>query len=194
MKLVDLPKTEPSIRRWTGAEYSEMASLGFFEGQHVELIEGEILIMTPQNNAHAIAVTCVHDVLKLAFGDGFWIRTQMPLKLSESSEPEPDVAVVRGRPRDFSDHPASALMVVEVSQATLTNDRSRKSSLYAAAGIDEYWIVNLIDGQLEVQRDPVAADTPSGFTYATRTIHKPSDVVTPLALPAARIIVRDLLP
>jgi Uma2 family endonuclease len=118
----------------------------------------------------------------------------MPLNLSPHSEPLPGLAVVPGRARDYSDHPTTALLV-EVIDTTLSIDRGRKLSLYARSGLADYWIVNLVDGQLEVYRSP--APDPSqlhGFRYASRTVLDPGDVVSPLAMPTASVAVVDLLP
>jgi Uma2 family endonuclease len=121
----------------------------------------------------------------------------MSLDLSPHSVPDPDLAVVPGTPRSYmtASNPTTALLIVEVSESTLPYDRRAKASLYAAAGIADYWIVNLVQRQLEVHRDPVA-DTaqPYGFRYASRSILDPADVVAPLAAPQARITVADLLP
>ena len=99
-------------------------------GERAELIDGEVLAMTPQGSLHATAVVLVEEALRAAFAAGYVIRVQMPLALDPSSEPEPDVAVVRGSPRDYRDaHPTSALLVVEVANATLGYDRDQKGSL-----------------------------------------------------------------
>jgi Uma2 family endonuclease len=85
------------------------------------------------------------------------VRIQLPLALSEYDEPFPDLAVVSGSPRDYlAQHPTSALLVVEVSEASLKTDREVKGSLYASAGIPEYWILNLRERVLEVYREPTA--------------------------------------
>jgi len=111
------------------------------------------------------------------------------------SDAEPDISVVPGTPRDYTEHPTGALLVVEVSETTLAYDRGRKGSLYAAAGIQDYWIVNLVDRQLEVYRDPVPdPNESSGFRYNTRTVFLSGQSASPLAAPAASIAVADLLP
>src|SRR3954468_9558284 len=131
---------EPTTRKWNRDEYYQMADLGLFQDQRVELIEGEIVEMAPQKDNHAGSVSLVHRALSHAFGDGFWVRMQMPLTLNDQSEPEPDVSVVPGGERDYmrgAGHPRGALLVVEVSDTTLSYDRERKASLYAAAGIED---------------------------------------------------------
>src|SRR6266853_670905 len=139
---------EPKTRRWSRAEYTMMAELGLFDGQRVELVDGEIMQMPPQKNWHFVTIKLVEEALESAFGPGYWVRTQGPINLGATSEPEPDIAVVAGKPRDYRAHPNAALLVVEVSDTTLAYDRGRKASLYASASIADYWIVNLIDRQL----------------------------------------------
>jgi Uma2 family endonuclease len=188
---------KPTARRWTRAEYYRLAELGLFRKERVELIEGEIIQMPPQKNFHAVAIGLAEQALQAAFGPGHWIRIQAPLHLRPRSAPEPDLAVVPGHPRDYatSDHPTMALLIVEVSDTTLAYDRTRKASLYARAGIADYWIINLIDQRLEVRRQPVRDRSQRyGWAYADLLSLAAADHVTPLAAPAARIAVADLLP
>jgi len=188
---------EPRLRRWTREEYYQMGDLGFFEGQRVELIEGEVIERAPQKERHAVAINLVQRALEKTFPAGHWVRVQMPLMLGDVNEPEPDIAVVQGESRAYAetDHPRTALLVVEVSEATLRFDRARKAELYAAAGIADYWIANLVDLQLEVLRKPVAdAVAQLGFSYSDRVVLKSGDSISPLAVPDAAIPVADLLP
>ena len=168
----------------------------FAPEERVELIEGEIVEMSPKRSPHSTSTTLAGDALRTIFGRGFTVRMQEPLGLGPASEPEPDVAVVRGMPRDYRDeHPSSALLIVEVSESSLTYDRTTKASLYAKSGIPEYWIINLSDDQLEVHRDPAPrVDQPFGYGYATVVVHRASDVVSPLAAPDRVVTVADLLP
>jgi Uma2 family endonuclease len=186
---------EPTTRRWRRDEYYRMAEAGLFDGQRVELIDGEILVLPPMKNAHAVGIGLVQAALQAAFGPGYWVRLQGPLSLTPTSEPEPDVAVVPGGPRDFTDHPSTALLVVEVSDTSLSYDRGRKASLYASAGIADYWVLNLTDRQLEVFRRP-QSDTaqPFAFRYADAAVLPDTAAVTPLAAAQASVRVADLLP
>jgi len=106
------------------------------------------------------------------------------------------VAVVRGELRDFVEaHPADPVLVVEVALTSLRFDREHKSSLYARAGRPEYWIVNLVDRVLEVRREPAPSPSaPYGWDYRSVEMLGPGDRACPLAAPAARIAVADLLP
>jgi Uma2 family endonuclease len=121
---------------------------------------------------------------------------QLPVDFGSYSEPEPDVSVVTGSLEDYtSAHPTTALLVVEVSDSTLSYDRNRKASLYARAGIADYWIVNVVDSQLEVRRQPVPNPGKRyGFDYENVTILHEADIVVPLCRPQVRIAVGDLLP
>jgi Uma2 family endonuclease len=188
---------EPRMKRWTSDEYYELADLGWFRNQRVELIDGEILEMPPQKDLHAAAISLTAEALSRSFGPGFWVRQQFPLHLSETSEPEPDVAVVKGAIRDYvgTGHPTTALLVVEVSDATLRYDRGAKASFYAAHGIADYWIVNLQERRLEVYRDPIA-DAKQRFGYRFENIARYSQAETaaPLAAPGSAIAVADLVP
>jgi len=178
------------MRRWTRDEYDRMIAAGLFApGEQVELIDGEILQVTPQGSFHATAIRLTEDALRAAFGSAFDVRAQLPLALDPASEPEPDVVVVPGSPRDYREaHPTAALLVVEIADATLVHDRQRKGSLYARADIQEYWIVNLVDCCIEVYRDPLQG------RYGSSRRYLPGDQITPLAAPESKISVADILP
>ncbi len=186
----------PLPRRWSRDEYVRMLDLGWLEGRRAELIGGEVLDMPAQFDLHLGGITLVADALRAAFGQGFWVRVQGSLDLSPHGVPDPDVAVTPGGPRGTLRTIATgALLVVEVSDSTLGEDRSHKGSLYAAGGIADYWVLNLVQRQLEVYRGPVAdTSQPFGFRYGSRVILDPPDRVSPLALPQAQILVADLLP
>jgi len=187
--------TEPRTFRWTREEFYRLADAGCFQNRRVELIEGEIIEMPVQKHPHVVSLTRTSKILDALFGSTFWVRTQSPLNLGVLSDAEPDIAVVQGTVDDYADHPTSALLIVEISETTVSYDRGRKGSLYAAAGIQDYWIVNLVDRQLEVYRNPIAdANEPSGFRYQDQTLLRVGDVVAPLAKTGAAVAVADLLP
>ncbi len=184
-------------RPWTREEYYRLADLGFFLEQRVELIAGEIIQMPPQKNWHALGITLTEDALRTAFGPGYWVRVQMSLDLTPHSVPDPDLAVIAGSPRTHAraNNPTTSLLLVEVSDSTLAYDRRTKGSLYACAGIADYWILNLADRQLEVYRHPQPDNKARfGFCYTDEIDLGPTDEVSPLALPQARIKIVDLLP
>jgi len=175
--------------KWTRKEYYRLWELGLIPDRRVQLIDGEIYLMLPQNPPHASAISLVQQTLTSIFGKGYTARVQLPLDLGLRSEPEPDVAMVRGGPRDFTQHhPKGAVLVVEVADATLAFDRKKKGLTYAQGGIADYWIVNLSDGCLEVYREP----TRKG--YKSRNVLEPDDVVIPLHLPSVKLKVSELIP
>lgn len=193
-RVVRPSKAQPM--RWTHEQYHQMDTLGWFEGKRVELIGGEIIEMAPMLSPHWAGVMLAHQTLQQIFGDGFIVTVQLPVKLPHLSEPEPDVAVVSGTVHDYEEElPSTAVLVVEISDTTLRLDRTTKASLYAAAGIEEYWIVNLKARQLEVHRAPVEqAKQKFGWGYHEKIEFKESDSVSPLAAPNAKVAVKDLLP
>ena len=145
--------------------------------------------MTPEKSRHAAAVDLALEALRRAFRASHTIRVQHPLAVSAASEPEPDLAVVPGSARDYVDqHPVTAVLVVEVSDTSLEYDRTRKSRVYAQAGIADYWIVNVVDGVLEVYRDPGT----SGYRSVSRL--RAGETVSPLAAAGVPVAVADLLP
>lgn len=187
---------QPKVHQWTRHEYHRMVDMGLFEDRRVELIEGQVIDMAAMRSPHAVSVDLVDVALKAIFGSDYYIRQQKPFVVNDISEPEPDVAVIKGRIRDFANaHPAEAVLLVEVADSSVTYDRTVKQSLYASAGIADYWIVNLADRQLEVYRQPVAEpDAKYGFRYGVSTIYQPGQVVTPLAIPEGEVAINDVLP
>lgn len=184
-------------KRWTRAEYDRMIEVGVFdEDDAIELLGGELIVREPQGSAHHTAAGLVEDALRTALGPGWFLRNQGPVALDDESEPEPDVAVVRGDRRDYSlEHPPHPALVVEVSASRLAFNRDHKGSLYARAGLEDYWILNLIDRVLEVYRRPVADPAARfGWRYATREVVAADGFAAPLAAPHARIAVSDVLP
>src|SRR4029077_436782 len=129
-------------------------------------------------------------------GEGWFVQTQSPIILDGRSEPEPDVCVVRGSPRDYVDaHPTRPALIVEVAQSGLHVARGRRAAAYARAGIADYWIVNLLDRVLEVHRE-VARPGPAlrHWGYAALSTLGADAAITPLAAPSSPIRVSDLLP
>ena len=185
-------KTRP-LRR---VEYERLVNLGMFDNERLELLDGSLVVQEPQGSWHAALVGQIGQVLQAAFGAGWHARLHAPLALDAESEPEPDVAIAAGDHRDYlRAHPSMAALVVEVADSSLRPDRRLKGGLYARAGLEEYWIVNLVDGTLEVYRQPTAAaDTARGWVYGSAEILRPPATVTPLAAPGAVIPVVDLLP
>jgi Uma2 family endonuclease len=186
----------PQVHLWTRDEYYIMAEAGLFRDQRVELIEGQVIEMSPMGSHYATSVSLLLRTLEAAFGAAYFVRVQMPLDVGERSEPEPDIAVIAGAIREYAEaHPTTAALIVEVADSSLDYDRSTKTNLYAKSGITDYWIVNLVDRQLEVHRTPVEdASQPSGFGYRDKVILTPYDTISPLALPNINLPVAALLP
>jgi Uma2 family endonuclease len=126
---------------WTREQFYQMGEAGLFQGQQVELIEGEILLMPAMGPLHRGMVTIIGDLLRTLFGDSYFVSSQGPFEAGRQSDPEPDIAIIRGNPRDYLlIHPSSAALIVEVSHTTLPHDRNLKASLYAWSGVNDYWI------------------------------------------------------
>lgn len=183
-------------RRWTRVEYERLIEHGLFQpGERVELLDGLLVVREPQGSLHAMVVTAVRKALERAFGDGYHVRDEKPVALDKASEPEPDLAVVRGGLWTYRlGHPATPALLVEVADTSLSLDRRWKGGLYARAGIREYWIVNLTDEVLEVYRQPVrSAASRHGSKYRSVRLLRRGATVTPLAA-TRRVAVADLLP
>ena len=176
----------------TSDRYYELVERGLIEpDDRVELLEGVIVSMAPQDPIHAYTISTLQEALGRAFGERAVVRTQLPLLLSPTSMPEPDVAVVAGRPVDYlSRHPTTALLVVEVAASSLAQDRLTKAPIYAAAGVPEYWIVNLREGCVEVRRAPVAAER----RYAETSRAERGERLTLVAFPDVTVPVDAILP
>jgi Uma2 family endonuclease len=167
-----------------------------FEGKRTEFLEGEIIEMPAMKSPHATALELTYDVLRDVFSKDFAVRNQSPVDLGEDFEAVPDVAVIKGKARDFKDaHPKTADLIVEISDTTLSYDRNRKASLYAKFGISDYWILNLKNRTLEVYRRPNEDEnTFYGFGYAEKLTFDETQEVSPLVQSEAKIKVADLLP
>jgi Uma2 family endonuclease len=192
-----MARLELKIRRWKRVEYEQLIERGFFQpGDPVELLGGQLIVPEPQDSYHFAAIQAAEEALRAAFGPDWQVRGQGPLALDEESEPEPDVAVVPGSFRDYvARHPSRPVLVIEVSESSLALDREYKGSLYARAGLADYWIVNLVDRVLEVYREP-APDSAASFGWRYRSIEvlAPVASVSPLASSGVTIRVADLLP
>lgn len=191
-----MPEPPPTLRRWKRVEYERLVDIGVFDGDPVELIGGQLIVAEPQGTYHATALGAVDDAIRAVLPPGWIVRAQMPTALDDESAPEPDLAVVAGARADYREsHPARFALVVEIAESSLDFDRNDKGSLYARAGVQDYWIVNLVDRVVEVYRDP-GPDPSARYGWRYRSIDRltPPSVVGPLALPSARIAVAALLP
>lgn len=147
----------PQRMKFTVDSYYKMAEHGLLGNRRVELINGDIIDTSPINSKHARCVDLITETLILHLSGKAIIRVQNPISISEKSEPEPDVLVVKYQDHRYGeDHPTAGdvLLVIEVADSSLIFDRSVKKNLYAQAGISEYWIINLLDEQIEIFQQP----------------------------------------
>jgi Uma2 family endonuclease len=186
---------EPTPKRWTKTEYHGLLDFFGEDRARYELIDGEIIQMPPQKDEHAFAVRLMDYALREVFKTGFVISIQSPLDLSSTSEPEPDVMVVKADVRTLKKHPRSAALIVEISGGSLEYDRQTKGSLYSSRGIADYWIINLVEGTLEVYRRPAKDGSARfGYSYADTKVLRKGDTISPLAAAKAKIKVAKILP
>lgn len=178
-----------TVRPISVADYHHMLDAGILdEGERVELLEGVIIKMSPQKRRHARVIQWLNRQLVTTLGDGYAVLPQLPLALGEWSEPEPDLAVTRAEDAASADeHPTTALLVVEVAQASLRRDRAIKGAIYARFGIPEYWIVNLEAECVEVHCEP------RNEGYAVTRVVPRGERLTCNALPGLSLAVSDLL-
>jgi Uma2 family endonuclease len=168
-------------------EYAFLVEQGRFEGEHIELLEGVIVQMSPQGVDHADVVARLTERLVLALAGRARVRPQCSFVVGDLSQPEPDLAVVRiphGKPVA---HPSEAFLVVEVAQTSLAKDRGVKARLYAAAGVGEYWVVDLQSLTIEVRTQP------RDDTYAHCRTACIGDAIRLTAFPDVELHVGDVL-
>ncbi|MCC5598067.1 Uma2 family endonuclease [Nostoc favosum] len=150
--------TQTRVRLWTVNEYHRMFETGIItEDERVELINGQVIPMSAKNPPHAATTLCASDYFKRSLAEVALVRVQDPIQLSQYSEPEPDIAVVRIDARKYIDrHPApnEIFLLIEVADTTLDTDRKQKAPLYAKAGIADYWILDVNQHQVYVFREP----------------------------------------
>lgn len=187
MSLLQTKPLVPQTRRWTREEFYRLGEAGYFEGQRVQLIHGEIIQTPAMGHQHVRGVSKCRKAVEAVFGPSHWVREEKPLNVGTDSDPEPDIAVAE-RPMDaYTDHPTTALLVIEVSDQTLRHDRD-KAVLYASAIVREYWILNLTERTLEVYRDPMTASASEPSHYRSRQVLKESETVSPVTCPALRYV------
>ena len=184
-----------TVRRWKRVEYNRLVELGAFEREPIELLGGHLIVAEPQGPYHASSIDRVAHAVRGVLPPGWIVRAQAPIALDDESEPEPDIAVVAGRPGDYADaHPARPALVVEVAESSLLFDRRRKGSLYARAGLPEYWIVNLVDRVLEVYREP-GPEATAPYRWGYRSVRRLTAPATiDIAAIGVTLAVADLLP
>jgi Uma2 family endonuclease len=170
------------IRPLRRSEYERLVTLGAFEDDHVELINGNLVTMAPNDPEHASPIEILTSLLVPAVGARGRVRIQLPIIAADESEPEPDVAIVPNG--DYTrQHPDRAFLLIEVAASSLKKDREVKGPLYAASGFAEYWIVNVQQRCVEVFRRP------EGGTYAETFTLGAGATVAPLEFPDVAVLV-----
>ncbi len=184
-------ESEPEPYRFTVEEWHRLGEAGIFhEDDRVELLDGEIIIMSPIGSRHALAFALLNEELGEQNRRRFFIWPGNPVEADNRSEPLPDLTLVPRSHRTSRRHPFSqdAFLIVEISDSSLAYDRTRKLGKYATTGVREYWIVNLKDDVIEVHREPVEGQ------YAQVTRHGPGETISPLAFPDVLIPVAEIIP
>jgi Uma2 family endonuclease len=182
-------QTQPggAVRPLYRAEYDALVEQGFLVDEPIELIEGQLLARSPEGDRHASVIRQLNRLLVEAIpateGD---IGVGNPIALSDLSEPEPDLAVFPAPDGYQGQHPSTATLLIEVAHSSLRRDRTLKRRIYAAAGVAEYWIVDLRNNVVIVHRDPV------GGTYGSVSRHDRGEL-RPLHHRAFCVDVTDLL-
>jgi Uma2 family endonuclease len=178
--------------RITLDEYHRMVVAGVFEPDaRIELIDGELIEMPPIDPPHASTVDRIMHQLVIRLGGRAWVRCQNPVTLRPASEPQPDLVLARYEIQRYFDRhpePADTLLAIEVSESSLGFDRKIKVPLYARSGIPELWLVNLVDDEIIVHRDPTEA------WYASVQAYRRGETISPIAFPDVGFAVSDLLP
>jgi Uma2 family endonuclease len=187
------PALEPSLLRpWTIHDYEQMLKSGILQpDESVELITGQIIRkMSPQGSPHAAAITRANRLFYQPAPDVFTIRIQLPLSLDEFSQPEPDIALVKTDRLDYEErHPCAdeVYLIIEIADSTLRSDLNLKKQVYAAAGIPDYWVLDLSHRQLYVYRQPTATG------YQQEQILEETAQIAPLAFPEKLLPVASML-
>jgi Uma2 family endonuclease len=184
------PPMTLTTAKWTLDQYHQMIDADILADRSVELLNGEIIEMAPEGEPHAYANTEARDYLIALLGDRAKIRDAKPISIpSSNSEPEPDLAIVRPLGQVYRVHhpyPEDIFWVIEFSDASLKKDLDPKAKVYAAAGIVEYWVVNLKTSVLIVLRNPVAGDYQQRLEYRT-------GFICPVAFPDLAIDITRLM-
>jgi Uma2 family endonuclease len=175
------------IKLWTVDDYHRMIETGILtSSDRVELLEGQIIEMNPQLPPHAATTQRAFRYLDRLLKTVAYVRMQLPITLKPKSEPEPDIAVVRIDLNEYGNHhpgPDEIFLIIEIADSTLLNDRQQKASVYAKAGILEYWILDVNARQVYVLREPVHGNYQQVTTFAANTALAPiafPDIAVPL--------------
>ncbi|MGB3238907.1 MAG: Uma2 family endonuclease [Geitlerinemataceae cyanobacterium] len=177
-----------TLYKWTIDRYHDAIDAGLFDDRPVELLQGDIVIMPPEREAHACYSSDAADCLRRLLGDRASVRETKPVTLPNHSEPIPDIAIVQPPLRRYLEHhpyPADIFWLMEYSNTTLAKDLGKKKQIYAEAGILEYWVSDLKNSQLKVFRDGLDGDYQTELTLV-------DGMVSSLSFPDVTIDVRRL--
>ncbi|MCC5648952.1 Uma2 family endonuclease [Nostoc sp. XA013] len=191
--------TQTRVRLWNVDEYHRMLETGIITAdERVELIDGQVIPMSAKNPPHAATTLCASDYLKrwrsppqASLAEVALVRVQDPIHLSQYSEPEPDIAVVRIDARKYIDHhpaPSEIFLLIEVADTTLDTDRKQKAPLYANAGIADYWILDVNQRQVFVFREPLLEG------YNQQLILQEDATLSLIAFPEIEIHISQMFP
>lgn len=187
MSVESIPIRNQALRRYTRAEYDGLVAKGAFVGERVELIFGLVVEMSPIDQKHVESTALVHEQMLFALRGRARVYCQAPIAATEDSEPEPDIYVTP-LGSYWHEHPSRAHLVIEIASSSLAYDRSEKALLYGISEVDEYWIVDLVHGLVEVRRDRDAG------VWRTITTYCRGDTIQMLAFPDVSIAVTEILP
>lgn len=186
------PEIEPQTHLWSIADYHQMIEAGILdEDDHVELLEGKIVCMSPQRPFHAASVQRSSNHLYEMLRGKAYIRIQLPVILGDDSEPEPDVAVVRFDQSEYSfRHPEAAdiYLLIEVADSTIAKDRKQKARIYAKNRVLEYWILDVQRRQVYVFRQPEDGN------YREQLVLSSSDSIAMQSFPDVAIALDAMFP
>ncbi len=180
------------LKYWTVEEYHQIGEASIFDAnQRTELITGKIVLMTVKGIPHVFTLRLLASFLDKALDESAFVSTQEPVTLDDRSEPEPDLAVIKGTIFDYPDRhprPEDVYLVVEIADSTLKKDCEVKDKLYARSNIADYWVVDVRNRQVHIFRNP----TPTGYT--SHLILSEPETVSPLAFPSIILPIAEILP
>ena len=188
--------TGPMPWRITIKQYRDLGETGCFNGLKTMLIRGEVFTRVFPNPPHDVTLGLTDRWLNRIFVSGYHVRNQMGFDIGTNNDPGPDLAVVPGDIRDYTAAtPKVAVLIVEVADSSLDIDTTTKAELYATAGVPDYWVIDFVNRQVIIFRDPASLPAGLGATaYQSRLTFAATDSVSPLHAPNASIRVADLLP
>jgi Uma2 family endonuclease len=181
--------------RWSIDEYRELDKTGLFHDKKTMLLHGEVFVMGLPSGPHDMALNLTQDYLRSIIPAGHHIRNQQGFDIGTDNDPGPDLAVVPGSIRDYPAAPTSAILIVEIANTSLVTDTTTKVELYALAHVPEYWVIDVVNRELQVFRDPVAKPLGRGANaYRNTQTLGENESVSPLFAPTTTVKVSDLLP